>query len=281
MIPAVGDIERIERDERDQRFLEAWERRTSSLIVVAAIVPILVVLLRGRENGPTIVLDLASWAIFLADFLVHLRCRRGYLRSRVGVFDTVILVLTAPWYLLPWFGAGRFVAIGRLARLGRVFVASKSSKRLRDLGRRLGHAALYGVALMFVCAIVVRAEEPASSGFDTFGDAMWWALVTFTTVGYGDLYPVTAPGRLAGVLLMLGGIALIGSLAATLGSFLSASDRAEEEAEEAAEDAADELSEERAHEAAAALQRELVDEVRALRAEIAALRADRPDSTTA
>ena len=53
---------------------------------------------------------------------------------------------------------------------------------------------------------------------------MWWAIVTFTTVGYGDLYPVTRPGRFAAVLLMIGGVALIGTLAGSLGSFFSEED---------------------------------------------------------
>ena len=75
--------------------------------------------------------------------------------------------------------------------------------------------------LVVVCAVVVQAAEPASSGYASFGDAVWWAIVTFTTVGYGDLYPVTSGGRVAAVLLMLGGVALIGSLAASLGSFFN------------------------------------------------------------
>jgi voltage-gated potassium channel len=118
-------------------------------------------------------------------------------------------------------------------------------------------AAAYGAILMVVCAIVVEAAEPASSGFDSFGDAMWWSIVTFTTVGYGDYYPTTAEGRLAAVLLMVGGIALIGSLAGTLGSFFGSKDA---EPDESAEPATD-------------LTGELLAEVRLLRTELAELRA--------
>ena len=55
----------------------------------------------------------------------------------------------------------------------------------------------------------------------TFGDSIWWAIVTITTVGYGDLYPVTPPGRFYAVLLMAGGIAIVGTASATIISYLN------------------------------------------------------------
>jgi voltage-gated potassium channel len=53
-----------------------------------------------------------------------------------------------------------------------------------------------------------------------FGDAMWWAVTTMTTVGYGDRYPTTGPGRLVAFGLMVAGIALLGTVTATLASWL-------------------------------------------------------------
>jgi voltage-gated potassium channel len=53
-----------------------------------------------------------------------------------------------------------------------------------------------------------------------FGDAIWWAVSTMTTVGYGDHYPVTPVGRLVAFGLMIGGIALLGTVTATLASWL-------------------------------------------------------------
>jgi voltage-gated potassium channel len=52
------------------------------------------------------------------------------------------------------------------------------------------------------------------------GDALWWAVTTVTTVGYGDVYPITAAGRYAGVVTMLVGIAVAGSLTAAMSSLL-------------------------------------------------------------
>ena len=224
------------------------------VIIVAAILPIVVGLTPRGQSGAGLWLDLGSWAIFIADFVVHLRWKPGYLRSGVGKFDLGIVVLTAPWYLIPGFGATRVLGIARLGRLGRVFVVSTKSPVLQKLGQRLGGAALYGLVLMFCCALVVYTVEPASSGFATFGDAMWWAIVSFTTVGYGDLYPVTMAGRIAAVFLMIGGVALIGTLAATLGSFFSGS--------------GDQAEEPTSPDASA----ELLAEVRSMRSEIAELR---------
>jgi len=113
----------------------------------------------------------------------------------------------------------------------------------------------------------VKAVEPTESGYDTFGDAIWWAIVTFTTVGYGDLYPVSPGGRIAGIMLMIGGVALIGSLAASLGSFFNsggtlAGDGSPEEEVDAEPDDRDEL----------------LAEIRALRAEMAEIRRHLDDS---
>ena len=67
----------------------------------------------------------------------------------------------------------------------------------------------------------------------TFGDAWWWALTTMTTVGYGDMVPVTTTGRAVAAALMLGGIALLGTVTATLASWLSDRVRAEEASNDA------------------------------------------------
>lgn len=270
---------------RNLERLAAWERKTSTVIVVAAVLPIAVGLTKAHRDSttPTVWLDLISWAIFLVDYVVHLRLKPRYLRSRVGLFDLTIVLLTAPWYLLTGATGSRVLSLARLGRLGRAFVATGHSRKLRDLGRRLGQAAAYGATLVVVCALVVEAVEPPSSGFANFQDSIWWAIVTFTTVGYGDLYPVTGAGRLAAVFLMLGGVALIGSLAASLGSFLQKNSAAEElEAEagddpdaesEDGDDAPPPLHLRELHDTQVAL----LEEVRELRAEIAALRSEPPD----
>jgi len=248
--------------DRNDTFLATWERRTGPLLLVAATAPIAGAL-AGRRAGTEVVgLDLASWLLFGIDYLVHRRHEPGYARTRLGLFDLAVVVVTAPWFLIPGIPTGLTATtrLGRLARLARVFVASAKTPKLRTLGRRLGAAAVYSVVLLALCAYVVERVEPVSSGFATFGDAMWWALVTFTTVGYGDLYPVTTAGRLAAVLLMIGGIALIGSLAGTLGSFLVHGDAPSAESTALSEQTA----------------ARLLEELRRLQAEVAELRRDEP-----
>jgi voltage-gated potassium channel len=84
----------------------------------------------------------------------------------------------------------------------------RATSALVGLTLRKAVILIVGVAttLALSAAILVRIVDPA---IGTFGDAIWWAVATVTTVGYGDVVPTSPPGRLAGVVLMLTGIALI------------------------------------------------------------------------
>jgi len=76
--------------------------------------------------------------------------------------------------------------------------------------------------ILFVASLAVLDAERGREGADigSFGDALWWALTTVTTVGYGDRFPVTGTGRAVAAGLMLSGIALIGVVTATFASWL-------------------------------------------------------------
>jgi voltage-gated potassium channel len=68
---------------------------------------------------------------------------------------------------------------------------------------------------------VLQAERGHPDAHITdFGQAVWWAITTITTVGYGDMYPVTTTGRVIAALLMIGGISLVGSITATIASWI-------------------------------------------------------------
>ena len=67
--------------------------------------------------------------------------------------------------------------------------------------------------------VAYHAEHPVNPEFATVGDALWWGIVTLTTVGYGDIVPKTATGRWAAVVIMITGIAVLGVLAGSLSSF--------------------------------------------------------------
>jgi voltage-gated potassium channel len=78
------------------------------------------------------------------------------------------------------------------------------------------------VLLVFVALLAVLDAERAQAGAQIidFGQAMWWSITTITTVGYGDLTPLATTGRVVAVLLMIGGISLVGSITATLASWI-------------------------------------------------------------
>ena len=89
------------------------------------------------------------------------------------------------------------------------------------LFEQLGTVVVATVVLTLTCAYIAYGAERHAGNrlFGSYEDALWWASVTMTTVGYGDIYPKTPVGRTAGVILMLAGLAVLGVLAGALASF--------------------------------------------------------------
>ena len=151
-----------------------------------------------------------TWGLFIIDYVAQLiltpQRTRWFFRN---LHEVVILALPAlrPLRLL------------RLVTVVRVFHRfAGSTLRDRVLAYVLGSA----IILTYVGALaVLDAEENApGSNIKNFGDAMWWAVVTITTVGYGDHYPITFVGRLVAVGLMVGGVAVIGVVTASVAAWL-------------------------------------------------------------
>src|SRR5262249_9513493 len=93
-------------------------------------------------------------------------------------------------------------------------------KGARRLFERLGRVALAAGGVVVVGSLVAyHAEHPVNPEFATVGDALWWGIVTLTTVGYGDIVPKTTTGRWVSVTIMVTGIAVLGLLAGSLASF--------------------------------------------------------------
>jgi voltage-gated potassium channel len=203
------------RSERDAAFLQRFDARMRLPIVASAILPLVVVPESSGWLG--IVVGVVTWLVFLVDYVAHARHLEHYGRTGFGRFDLVVVIVTAPWFLLPGATAGGFVVLLRLARLARLLVASKGARRLFD---RIGRVAAVAAGVVVLGSLVAYyAEHPTNPEFANVGDALWWGIVTLTTVGYGDIVPETATGRWAAVTIMLTGIAVLGVLAGSLSSF--------------------------------------------------------------
>lgn len=213
----------------DQRLAD-WDRRTRMVIIAAAIAPMLMAAILGnRTTWLQTTVDFVSWGVFVVDLVVRISIDRRYLRSFTGLFDLAIVVLTFPWYVLPGVGGLQFMSVFRTARLLRLFSAVRIGHRALAAVRRLGRLGIWLAAVSLLAAVIVMRNEPPESGFETIGDALWWALVSFTTVGYGDYYPVTPLGRMAGAMMMFVGLAALGTVAAVFGSVFVSSDSEDED----------------------------------------------------
>lgn len=205
--------------------LKVWDERSTPLVAVAALAPfIALAIIPDHLSGVFIVVDVLSWSVFLVDFIVRVVIWRKYPSTGSGVFDLSIVIFTFPWYIFPVGSSVRFLSIFRIARLVKVLVSTKIMRRTAAVAARFGVLGIWILGASLFSALVVLNVEPPSSGFDDFGDAIWWSLVSFTTVGYGDLFPVTGVGRFAGLIMMLTGLAALGSVAAILGSTFSSID---------------------------------------------------------
>jgi voltage-gated potassium channel len=214
--------------------LARWEERTRPLIIAAAVLPLLGVVSSTRPDAVVWIVAFATWFVFLIDLIVHVRLSPGYLRTHVGWFDLGLVLLTFPWYLVLGNDAAGFAQAFRLARLGRVGMAFSEAPRVRRLIQRLGRPLLYVVVMWVTCSIIVVRADGPSEGFTNIGAGLWWGIVTLTTVGYGDLVPHTTVGRLAATVLMITGVALLGTIAASLASLFGSEDAAADATSKAA-----------------------------------------------
>jgi voltage-gated potassium channel len=219
--------ERVKETARERRVrLARLDRRLDALVFVAALLSIPAAAQAGDLTGVILVIDIVAWLIFVLEGIVKLSAhgREEYFGTRWNWIDIGIIVLSAPYHLAT--GIPLLARLGSLARLARlVRIALVMVKILRQgraiMSRQNVPVAVGLVALAtvgtagFVFAVESRSGTAA---FGDFGDALWWALVTLTTVGYGDITPLTTAGRIGAGVLMLVGIAFLGTLAATLAS---------------------------------------------------------------
>jgi voltage-gated potassium channel len=167
--------------------------------------------------------DYAVCGIFFLDFL----------RSLYRAPNRVTYMLGWGWIDLlssiPTVGALRWGRAARVMRILRVIRGLRSARMISQFLAAKRAESAFMVAILLTLLVVVSASiailqfEPSRGGnIKSPEDALWWAIATITTVGYGDVYPVTPEGRLLAVLLMFAGVGLFGTLSGLVASwFLS------------------------------------------------------------
>lgn len=225
---------------------------TVDLLATAAavgVVPLLV--LEWFATHPAFVLatsalDWLIWSVFLADLLVKALVHgAGRFRRLEAWVDLAIVLLTFPLLpsLLASSGLLRLTRIARLARFARLAsLLALGSRALLGLRRAIAPNKLPFVLLTAAVVVVfgaasLYAVELRPDDAQSFGDALWWAVVTVTTVGYGDIAPDTRAGRVVAAGVMLVGISFTSLLTAQIAAWLT-----QQQAEELEEELGDDMA---------------------------------------
>jgi voltage-gated potassium channel len=185
-----------------------------ALIWLPVLVVPLVVHLAPTAADAFNAVDYTVWALFVVEYIVKLvlaPSRSGFVRTHL--LDLVIIAV-------PFLRPVRVLRALRLLRAG--VVAGEGLGRPKRLLTQHGlqYVLLAAVIVVFAGAAAELGYErhAAGSNIHSYSDALWWAVVTVTTVGYGDRYPVTPAGRGVAV-LMLVGIGLLGVITANVASY--------------------------------------------------------------
>jgi voltage-gated potassium channel len=205
------------------------------VLTIISLVVMVVMLIPGLDDETVKVLSIYDnliCVIFLIDFFNNLRNSpkksdyfikdRGWL-DLLGSIPSLGLFTNAGKYA----GLFRLARLSRLARIARLMKGGGKEALIKDVlanrSRYTGFITiLMTIIVLTTCSVLVLQFESKSTEANiTNGwDALWYAVVTITTVGYGDFYPKTVLGRIAGMFIMFAGVGIIGVLASILSSLL-------------------------------------------------------------
>jgi voltage-gated potassium channel len=260
-----------DRPQEAHRFSNAYEMFTLVLTVLSLVIMVLLLL---PLPEPTIrlltVYDNVICLVFLFDFCLRIgraTSARQYFFREGGWLDLLGSIPSIG--VFKYAGLFRLARLSRLARIMRLLRGQRGKEIMADVLVHRGQYAAFvtilsAFVLLVITSILVLTFESRSGegNIATGGDALWWSIVTLTTVGYGDKFPITAAGRITGVFVMFAGVGIIGSLASILASVLVSPSESEP-----ADDSTGLVTE-----SSTGSSPELHDELRAIRAELEALR---------
>jgi voltage-gated potassium channel len=198
----------------------AWERRTTTALVVLGLGFIVaysvIVLVPELPPETRLALSLVfavTWAAFVIDIVIRVALTPRGSRSHFLWTHPIDLLSV----LLPVFRAFRVLVLLREVP----YLQRRTGAAVR--ANIVISALVYAVMFVYFISLATLAAERDAPGasITSFGEALWWAIVTVATVGYGDAYPVTLAGRLYAVLLMAGGVAIVGTASATIISLIN------------------------------------------------------------
>jgi voltage-gated potassium channel len=197
--------------------------RLEAVVVLAALlsVPLTIVEVEGQNGTSFLIADWIIWSAFAVEYALGLALAEDRRRFVLSAWLSLLVVVISFPLLPALFGMVRLARLARLLRLIRLvaFGARLVTALKATTGRRgfIYVCALFILLVVMAGAIMSLVEPQTVKG--NLWDGMWWAVVTATTVGYGDISPVTPGGRLVAVTLMLFGIGLTATLAASVAAY--------------------------------------------------------------
>lgn len=174
-------------------------------------------------------IDDAVCAIFLIDFAIHFALAPSKSKfMRMGWIDLISSIPEISW--LRWGRVFRVFRIVRALRSVSAVYQHFSTERAKGTFVMVGLMSIVAVLLATIAVFELEHGQPGAN-IHTPGDALWWAFATITTIGYGDHFPMTVPGRIVAVVLVVFGLSFFGTFTAYVASFFLEKAQLKEESE--------------------------------------------------
>ncbi len=201
-------------------------------IIILAVISITFVILDytsviSLTSSPFFIIDNTILIIFAIDYFGRFfLAKNKWIFFKTNIFDLIAIIPLNSFFSI--FRVARIFRIARAARMVKMFrfvrligVTGKAQKNIKKFFQTNGLSYVLGVSgsLIVICALIYSNSESVP-----FSTAIWWAITTASTVGYGDVSPQTTIGKATAILLMVVGVGVIGSLTSTITSFFMNSD---------------------------------------------------------